>query len=121
MKCSFFPIVILIVFTYQHEYFTLLFLDQTPPTFSQCDRTITVIADTNLATGLVTWNVSATDNNGIPTVESTGRSGLRFMIGNDTIDFTATDSSNNTATCSLNIQVLGKSLLLIKASEKDFC
>ncbi|XP_030830199.1 uncharacterized protein LOC588928 isoform X14 [Strongylocentrotus purpuratus] len=86
--------------------FTVGVLDQTPPTFSQCDRTITVIADTNLATGLVTWNVSATDNNGIPTVESTGRSGLRFVIGNDTVDFTATDSSNNTATCSLNIQVL---------------
>jgi hypothetical protein len=55
---------------------------------------------------LVTFEVSATDDNGANvTVKCTPPSGSLFPIGATTVTCTATDDANNTASCSFQVKV----------------
>jgi len=87
--------------------FKVIVLDNTAPVFTSCSANITVPAVG--CTGLAVWSLPiATDNCGIPTVTQTQGpvSGLLLPVGTTTVTYTATDATNNVATCSFTVTVV---------------
>jgi hypothetical protein len=70
-----------------------------------CPADITVNNDPGQTGAVVSFNVTATDNSGSATVDSTPASGSQFPIGSTTVTATATDRSGNQAQCSFTVTV----------------
>jgi hypothetical protein len=70
-----------------------------------CPGTIASNTDPNLASAVVTFPVTATDNTPGVTVVCLPASGTAFPIGTTTVNCTATDTSGRTATCSFQVVI----------------
>ena len=69
--------------------------------------------DPGLATAVVSWTITVTDNSGIsPTVSSDHQSGDTFELGWTPVSYTAVDTSGNKASYSFEIEVIGKLILI---------
>jgi hypothetical protein len=79
--------------------------DVTPPILSACPASQSLTTTTTCAAA--TWTApTASDNcTAAPSVTSTQASGFCFLIGSNTVVYTATDARNNTTTCSFSIVV----------------
>ncbi|MBI4751731.1 MAG: HYR domain-containing protein [Acidobacteria bacterium] len=69
-----------------------------------------VTGATSTAGAVVTFNPSASDNCSIASIEAIPPSGSVFPIGTTPVTVTATDASNNTATCTFMVTVQGVEL-----------
>ena len=83
--------------------------DAIPPTLSSCPQNISLTTET--ACAVATWAApTATDNcTTTPSVTSTRNSGFCFPIGSTTVVYTATDTRNNSSTCSFSVAVAASS------------
>lgn len=79
--------------------------DVTPPSLSACPQNMSLT--TTGTTAVATWTPpTATDNcTANPIVSSNFTSGQSFALGSTTVTYTASDSSNNTATCGFTVSV----------------
>ena len=85
-------------------------LDEEPPVFTYCPSDITK-DDATTTKVRVNWQrATATDNSGVePAVYSNKQSGQYFDVpGSYEVEYTATDESGNTATCSFRITLSRK-------------
>ncbi len=80
-------------------------LDQTPPDLL-CPADLSVQADPGQCSAVVTFDVSATDNCSQATVTCQPPSGSSFPVGSSAVSCTASDSSQNAAHCSFNVDVV---------------
>lgn len=84
--------------------------DNTAPSISVCASTPANISASASCTGTtpdLTNNVTATDNcTSSPTISQSPAAGSTLALGTTTITLTATDGSNNTATCTVNQTVV---------------
>ncbi|WP_141728139.1 HYR domain-containing protein, partial [Salegentibacter salarius] len=88
------------------ESFTVTVIDNEAPAIS-CPESVTVSTETGVSYAVVNFqDATATDNCEV-SVEQTGgsTSGSQFLIGTNTVTFTATDASGNTTQCSFDIIV----------------
>src|SRR5581483_4525607 len=86
-------------------------VDTTNPTIT-CPANQTVNAAAGASTAVVNYPAPvATDNQPGVTVNCTKASGSSFNVGNTTVTCTATDTSNNTASCSFNVNVVGSNTM----------
>src|SRR5205085_6043104 len=82
-------------------------VDTTNPTIT-CPANVTVNAAAGASSATVSYPAPvATDNQPGVTVSCNKASGSSFNVGNTTVTCTATDTSNNTASCSFNVNVVG--------------
>ena len=92
-----------------------IILDSQPPSFGlSCPASpLLAYAERDKFTALVNWTEPvATDNSGVaPTVTSNYQSPQIFSQGTHVIIYTAVDQSGNSATCTFQVQVLGKQTL----------
>jgi hypothetical protein len=80
--------------------------ETTPPSFGTTCPTNRTATSTNGACVAVTWIApTATDNCGTPSVTTTHAPNFCFPVGTTTVTYTATDLSNNKATCSFTVTV----------------
>jgi|GEM_PF-908300 len=88
--------------------FTVTVTDDEDPTIN-CPSDITVFESSpGSGSANVNFNVTGSDNSGAVTINCTHSSGDSFATGPATeVVCTATDDSNNTATCSFNVTVTG--------------
>ena len=84
--------------------------DDTPPVLS-CPDNIEVTADAEEGSRAVTWAVPVPVDNSalrpVLTSDPAVESGTTFSIGTTTITYTAEDLSQNVATCTFTIKVIG--------------
>lgn len=88
-------------------FFTVTVVDNQPPTIN-CPANVTASAAPGLCSAVVTYgSISATDNCSAPSITliSGLPSGSTFPVGITTIVYRASDSSNNTSTCSFTVTV----------------
>ena len=84
---------------------TITVTDNTRPNIN-CPNNITVcVPNSNNSGRTVTFNVTATDNCGVPTVTTSPASGSNFPIGNTWVTATASDGCGNTRTCTFRVRV----------------
>src|SRR5690606_32486396 len=85
--------------------------DNLPPTIA-CPANITANTDTGMCSATVNFPMPiALDNCGVTVSQTNGLpSGSDFPVGVNTIEFTATDDSGNTAVCSFTITVTDNEL-----------
>jgi len=83
------------------------YVDSTPPTIT-CPANITVTAASGKRLTIVTYAVTAADNCSPVTVTCNPPSGSSFPIGTTPVSCSATDASNNTASCSFTVTVKKK-------------
>ena len=82
-------------------------IDTTNPTIT-CPANVTVNAAAGATSAVVSYPAPvATDNQPGVTFTCNKASGSSFNVGNTTVTCTATDTSNNTASCSFNVNVVG--------------
>jgi hypothetical protein len=87
--------------------FTVTVEDSTLPVIT-CPASKTVNAECPMGAAVTYAAPTATDNCSIASIENSGlASGSLFPIGDSTVTSTATDSSNNQATCSFTFHVKG--------------
>jgi len=88
--------------------YTLIVNDITPPTLS-CPGNILSGTDSGMCSAMINFSLPiATDNcdGNFASVQTLGLpSGSQFPLGTSIIEFSATDSSGNTQTCSFNVTV----------------
>jgi hypothetical protein len=85
--------------------FTVTVTDQTPPAVS-CPANIVKSTDPNQCSTTATYTATATDNcDGPLTPTCAPQSGSTFQKGTTTVTCTATDSSQNTGSCSFTVTV----------------
>ena len=90
--------------------------DTTNPTIT-CPANQTVNAAAGASSAVVNYPAPvATDNQPGVTVNCTKASGSSFNVGNTTVTCTATDTSNNTASCSFNVNVVGSNSMHLSSS-----
>lgn len=86
--------------------FTVTVNDTTPPTIGSCPANITKSNDPGQCSAVATYTApSASDNCPGATVSCSPSSGFAFPKGTTTVTCTATDASNNTASCSFTVTV----------------
>ncbi|HEY3137329.1 MAG TPA: HYR domain-containing protein [Blastocatellia bacterium] len=85
--------------------FLVTVVDNTPPTIT-CPGSIITSTEPGQASAAVTFNTTATDNCPSVSVKCTPPSGSRFSAGATVVSCTATDGSNNTASCLFNVVVV---------------
>ena len=83
------------------------YVDTTPPTIT-CPANITVTAAPGRRNAIVSYTPTAADNCNPVTVTCTPPSGSSFPIGTTPVNCSATDSSNNSASCSFTVTVRRK-------------
>ena len=83
---------------------TVTVQDNIAPSIS-CGGDVSVVADRNDCTPVVTWDAPVASDNCTYSVSSTHNSGDRFPVGTTTVVYTVTDASGNTASCSFNVTV----------------
>ena len=85
--------------------FTVTVTDDQDPTIS-CPADITVTESApGSGSAVVNYNVTANDNSGSFTLECSHPSGSTFDVGTTPVTCTATDSSNNSASCEFDVTV----------------
>ena len=85
--------------------FTVTVTDDQNPTIS-CPADITTFESSpNSGSAVVNYSVTGNDNSGSVTIECSQPSGSVFPVGTTQVSCTATDSSNNTATCDFDVTV----------------
>ncbi len=85
--------------------FTIIILDNVPPTLSNCPADISMSATANCEAQL-SWNApTASDNCQIGSLSPSHSSGSTFSAGTTVVTYTATDNSGNTATCSFTVTI----------------
>lgn len=85
--------------------FNVTVKDVTPPVFSNCIADVTVNAGA-ACSATVTWAApSASDACSAVTLTRSHAPGASFPVGTTRVTYTATDASNNSATCSFNVVV----------------
>lgn len=82
----------------------ILAADTTPPMIT-CPADITQSNDAGTCGAVVTFTVTATDDNPGVTVMSTPASGSTFPVGTTLVTAVATDAAGNTAMCTFNVTV----------------
>ena len=82
----------------------ILTADNTPPVVT-CPADITQANDPGVCSAVVTFTVTATDDNPGVTLVVTPPSGSTFPVGTTLVTATATDAAGNTATCTFNVTV----------------
>lgn len=93
------------------------FQDNIPPLISGCEdnnRTLHEYLPHGKGVINVTWEEPfATDNSGLDVKlnKTGGSSGDFFTLGTTAVEYIFTDTSGNSAHCTVNVNVLGKSLL----------
>nr|XP_054749016.1 serine-rich adhesin for platelets-like [Lytechinus pictus] len=86
--------------------FYVIVIDNENPVISGCPSDQNVTTDIGNATAVVTWTPpTATDNSGNQTLTSTANPGDYFLIGNNTVTYTSTDSAVNIVTCTFDVVV----------------
>ena len=76
--------------------------------FILCPDNIVVVADPGRNSVNVTWQPPVfSDNMGIPNIDVSHPNGSEFTIGNETVTYTATDRSLNSASCTFTVTVQG--------------
>ena len=86
--------------------FTVTVNDMQPPTIT-CPTVVPVIANLGSSNTVVNYpGPTANDNCSLGPVNCSPPSGSRFPVGSTTVTCTATDSSNNTASCTSTVTVL---------------
>jgi hypothetical protein len=83
---------------------TITVNDTTPPTIT-CPQSITMDTDPGACSAVVDYTVTASDNCGSVSVVCNPPSGSEFPKGTTTVNCVATDSCDNTATCSFTVTV----------------
>lgn len=84
---------------------SIVLADTKAPLISNCPSDITV-SPNDECSAAVTWVApTATDNCGIPAIESDIANGSSFAEGQTTVTYTSTDACGNTASCTFNITV----------------
>jgi len=89
--------------------FSVTVVDNESPVIHDCPKTIMADADQGQCSTTVTWTPpTATDNQpGVSIVQTQGPApGSSFPVGTTHIQYTATDVSNNTATCDFDVTVV---------------
>ena len=82
--------------------------DTGPPMLTCDDLTVTSHPDGNF-TIVSSYNVSSVDNSGRPVISDCFPvNGSIFFLGNTTVVCHSSDPSNNTASCTFQVQVIGK-------------
>ena len=84
--------------------FTITVIDNEAPV-ATCPANITVDNDSAKCSAAVSFTLSGTDNCGIASEVSSANSGDDFVVGTTTVNYTVTDSSGNTDSCSFTITV----------------
>ncbi len=86
--------------------FSIVVLEDQPPVLTPCPANILVQLPLNQCDTTITWIApTATDNCSQPTVEPAQSSQL-FPTGITIVTYTATDASQNTATCTFSVSVV---------------
>ena len=87
-------------------------VDTTNPIIQNCPSDITQGVANAAATAVVTWTPpTATDNitpDNLITTVATHSPGGSFGVGTTAVSYVFTDQAGNDATCSFNVNVLGK-------------
>lgn len=87
--------------------FTVTIVDNQLPVITNCPANITLAASPTSCNALANWTApSGSDNCPGVVVTSTHAPGSSFPVGTTTVTYTATDASNNQATCSFTVTVL---------------
>lgn len=83
--------------------------DNVPPVFDFCPIDFPVYTEVGSTNGTIFWaEPIASDATGLPvTLTSNYASGETYSIGNLTVQVTATDTFNNTASCNFTIELIG--------------
>ena len=85
--------------------------DKERPTITGCPGAQSANTAPGSATANVPWTEpTATDNSGNQTLTQTHQPGSPFPIGITTVTYTSTDPIGNTATCSFDVTVKGRSI-----------
>lgn len=84
--------------------FTVTVQDDQDPTIN-CPGNIAVFESSPGAGAVVNFNVTASDNSGTANISCTHQSGETFSVGTTNVVCTATDETNNDATCSFDVTV----------------
>ena len=85
--------------------FTVTVTDNINPTLTSCPTNKTANVTAGNCTAPVSWTAPTASDNCSAVVTSTHTSGSLFPVGVTTVTYTATDPSNNTATCSFTVTV----------------
>ena len=81
-----------------------------------CPDDIRVPADDRLATRNVSWpSPTAMDNFRVVALNATYANGSQFMIGSETVVYTAFDPQGNTGICNFTVTVFGKAVSCVCA------
>ena len=85
-------------------------VDTTPPVVSDCPAGVSVTAPAGATSAPATWTEpSAVDNSGgTVTVTSNRSPGDSFPVGTTQVTYTFRDPSQNAATCTFTVTVIGK-------------
>jgi gliding motility-associated-like protein len=87
--------------------FTVTIVDNQLPVITNCPANMTLAASPTSCNALANWIApSGSDNCPGVVVSSTHAPGSSFPVGTTTVTYTATDASNNQATCSFTVTVL---------------
>lgn len=81
-------------------------LDTIAPYFTNCPANITMAANADSCTAVVSWaDPTELDNCSSPVVTSSHSSGDSFNQGTTTVTYTVTDAGNNSTTCTFDVTV----------------
>jgi hypothetical protein len=90
--------------------------DRVSPIILNCPSDVTVI--TNDSSAIATWiPPTATDNCALKSLVGSKTSGQSFPFGTSTVNYTATDSSNNVASCVFFVNIVKE----VPNTSGDFC
>jgi hypothetical protein len=100
----------------------VILTDVTDPVLAGCSSTITQNADALGCGASVTWTApTATDNCSAAVITSTHNSGDIFFLGTTTVEYTATDASGNTATCSFDVTINSDLIVVLDSTHNALC
>jgi len=88
--------------------FNVVVTEVSQPVISNCPANISISTEASSCSAAVTWIEPTASDCSLTSFTSNHASGSSFPIGITTVTYTATDASNNTATCSFIVTVIDK-------------